>query len=103
MFGNITIFKSDFFLKCFHLKPGEVDDDDDDDDDDNDDDDDDGEDGEVDESIEEYDVVLYPVVVVTLDVVAVVFREKIPDVVVVVVVVVVVLSWKRNESAVELS
>ena len=114
MFGNINIFKSDFFFKCFHLKPGEVDkglwdvedvnDDDDDDDDDND--DDDGEDGEVDESIEEYDVVLYPVVVVTLDVVAVVFREKIPDVVVdvvVVVVVVVVLSWKRNESAVELS
>ena len=61
---------------------------------------------------------MYPaVVVVKLDVVAVVFREDIPDavddvynddvfvviVVVVVVVVVVVLSWKRNDSVVELS
>ena len=56
---------------------------------------------------------MYPaVVVVKVDVVAVVFSEDIPDpvddvynddVVVVIVVVVVVLSWKRNESVVELS
>ena len=56
---------------------------------------------------------MYPaVVVVKLDVVAVVFREDIPDavddvynddVVVVIVVVVVFLSWKRNDSVVELS
>ena len=128
------LFFNQSFLKCVYLKPGKVnkglwdveDDDNDDDDDDEDDenDDGDGEDWGEDEGVEEKDVdvlkkdvVVYPaVVVVKLDVVAVVFREDIPDavddvynddvfvvIVDVVVVVVVVLSWKRNESVVELS